>query len=187
MYVRMSRALLLCLLVPAAFASATVLRPIALEDLVRGSDAVVRAHVLLVSTEGSDADHVRTCATLAVDESFKGNAGAEIRVCERGGTLANGETLIIAGTPRYAVGSAVLAMLSALPDGTFRTFGFSQGIFHIVRDTEGNAQTLVRDLDQVSWLNTNGAVSENEPVTVPTRLVAATLFAQIRSWVGGAR
>lgn len=158
--------------------SATVLREVPIEELTTSADVIVVAIAGASRFIGATPDEVRTCTALTVLEQLKGLRTSTVEVCERGGVAGNGLTLHIEGTPQFEAGQSVLVFLSQRADGSFRTRGFSQGIFRITaRNGERYAE---RDLSHVAFAEPSTSVVR-EGRAIPTTGTLRQLLAYVRN------
>jgi hypothetical protein len=125
-------------LLSAAPASASQFQPIALSELVAGSDAVVQLRV--VSTTAAWEQNGRllvTTAEVQVVRALRGPRvpGETFTIREVGGTVA-GYTVDALGFPQLVAGDELVVFLTRWPDGTPRISAYGQGFYQVVR-TDG--------------------------------------------------
>ena len=111
-------------------------------ELVAISDRVVRARVLDSIVERAPSGAIRTRTRVAVIEDFTGGADAILTLNERGGRLADGASLWIPGTPRFAPGDDVVLCLERTADG-YRTVSMAFSAFRVEPAAAGSRR-LVR-------------------------------------------
>ncbi len=111
-------------------------------ELVAISDRVVRARVLDSIVERAPSGAIRTRTRVVVIEDFTGGADAILTVNERGGRLADGTSLWIPGTPRFAPGDDVVLCLERTDDG-YRTVSMAFSAFR-VQPAAAGGRYLVR-------------------------------------------
>ena len=135
-------------------AAATVMVEVALEDMVRDSQGIVRAHVVDSGVQmqlRAGGYEPTTITTLRVDEWIVGSGPRTIRLREIGGVHARGGRRID-GTPTYRPGAEVIVALDSDADGIdsyFRTYGLAQGKWLVFRDAQ--VPTVRRDLGGVAF------------------------------------
>ncbi len=121
------------LLVPST-ASGTMVRRLALEDLVRAADRIVVATVARVE-QGRDAAGVpATFVTLRVSQTLKGRASQQLAIKQFGGTGLGAAGARIPGMPRYREGEEVVLFLHGESRAGFTSpVGLYQGKYQVVR------------------------------------------------------
>ena len=132
---------LLCLLVlawvgPVMAATAV---PVSVEDLARGSDAVIRGRVVKQSSHWS-SDHRRILTDVEVETSsvWRGSAPSHVTVVVPGGVVGDvGQR--VDGAPTLSDGEDVALFLEKAGDGRYRVHGLGQGKFAI-SDTQARPQ-----------------------------------------------
>ncbi len=116
------------LLACAAVHAATVLRS-SVEDLARGSEAVVRGRV-----EGRasrwEGGKIVTDVVIAPREIWRGAAPARVTVVVPGGQVG-GIGQRVAGAPSFSPGEDAVVFLARAKDGRFRVNGFGQGKYRV--------------------------------------------------------
>ena len=124
---------LLCMLFLAqvAPAAAALAVPASVEDLARGSDAVVRGRVAKVTPHWS-SDHRRILTDAEVETSsvWRGTAASRVTVVVPGGVV-DGIGQRVDGAPTFAQGEDVALFLERAGDGRYRVHGLGQGKFSI--------------------------------------------------------
>jgi len=117
----------LALLVPLSGAFATQVPALSFEQLTDTSETVVSGSV---ARSWSDWDTNRqfiwTHYEITVSGTHKGAAAKTVVVSEPGGIVGD-RAMTIAGTLSYAPGENVVLFLQRMPNGLFRTTGWSQG------------------------------------------------------------
>ncbi len=122
-------ALSTCTLLAAPVAQATTIAPLTVEQMVDGSDLIVRGTVTDVWTS-TDQMGLATHALVKVEKTLKGAAVDEVDVFTPGGEL-DGATSLVDGAPRYGVGERVLLLLNARKDGTYLNVALAGGKYDI--------------------------------------------------------
>jgi hypothetical protein len=138
-------AVLAALLLGATPAAASVAFPASVEDLARGSDAVVRGRVARTSARWV-GKRIYTFAEIEVAAVWRGQATARVTVLTPGGVVG-GLAQRVDGAALFDEGEEVVAFLSRAEAGTFRVAGLAQGKF-AVRDgtaTPDLAHTVLVD------------------------------------------
>lgn len=123
----------------AAPASASLTRPLTVEQLAADSDAVVRGRVVEQAVEvESDSGRVRTLSTVEVDACLRGDdaPGARVVVSQLGGT-AGAVTVVASGTAPLAVGQEVLLFLRGTGAQRRVPVGMARGVWFVHRGDDG--------------------------------------------------
>lgn len=123
-------------------AHATSIAPLTLEQMVDGSDLIVRGTVNDVWTT-LDPVGVITHATITVERTLKGNASGEVEVIVPGGEL-DGSINLVDGAPRYGVGERVLVLLSARKDGSYLNVAFGSGKYDVKQNPTDGSDMVVQ-------------------------------------------
>jgi hypothetical protein len=97
---------------------------------------------------------IETVATIAIEESIKGNPGSVVDIHTPGGTL-DGETRLVPGVPMFADGERVLLLLYRRGDGAYTISDLGLGTFRFVGD-------LFIRTDIEGW-DANGSVHVEQP------------------------
>ena len=115
-------------------------------ELGSQSQLVVRGHVVGVRSYWNDRQtKIFTETTIATDESYKGKAGATVKLTQLGGTVGNMK-VTVSGALYWRPGEEVLLFLEPYTAGTFHVSGFSQGKFTVERDPD-TGEPFVRQAD----------------------------------------
>lgn len=101
----------LCAALAAAPAAAATFLATSVEEVARGSDAVVRARVVAAASRATRDGRIVTDVELAVDAAWKGDAGRAVRLVVPGGSLP-GVAMRVDAAPRFAVGEEVVVFLA---------------------------------------------------------------------------
>jgi trimeric autotransporter adhesin len=126
--------LLLTLLLPVASARASLVVPVADDDLIVHADVIVVGRVTRIESHRDLTDNIATHITVAVDDVLKGLLSeSEVTIRELGGQVGDQLAWVFAN-PHFQVGERLLLFLDQRPDGTLRTYHFFQGKFTIVTD-----------------------------------------------------
>jgi hypothetical protein len=135
---------LLTLLSFGTSADASVVIPLADEDLSAGADAIVLARVTRITSHVDLSGQISTYITLSPDEVLKGPLwGPELTIREVGGTVGD-RTTWMSANPEFVVGEPVLVFMDQRDDGTLRTYQFYMGKFTIVTDPASGDRVAVR-------------------------------------------
>ena len=112
-------------------AAAAVAVPSSVEDLARGSDAVVRGRVTKVTPHWS-SDHRRILTDAEVETSsvWRGSTASRVTVVVPGGVV-DGIGQRVDGSPTFAEGEEVALFLERAGDGRYRVHGLGQGKFSV--------------------------------------------------------
>lgn len=189
-------AAVITVLTAARPAHATVMVELALEDMIRDADAVVRGVVERSAVrmdlrtrhlEPWTITRVRTSAWL------KSSAGAPeavtVEIEELGGVW-NGGGSWIEGTPRYRVNEEVVVVLKRDREGHLRTLGMVQGKFVVRRGVPGVPTVIVRDRSSVGfarWVGGQMIVEQLRGDPAMTFDDFAALVRRMAAYAGGAR
>ena len=117
---------------PAALATKIIhMNP---EQLAEASTTVVRGTVAQVeSFWNASHSKIYTETVIAVDESYKGTAGSEVRLLQLGGEV-DGLQVTVHGALHWMRGEEVIVFLEPYQGDRFHVAGFSQGKFKVERD-----------------------------------------------------
>lgn len=136
---------------------ATKIIPMNPEKLAQASTAVVRG--IVGGTESYwNAGHSKIFSetTIAVEETYKGSAGSQIRLIQLGGVV-DGVQVTVHGALHWAQGEEVVLFLEPTQNGAFMVAGFSQGKFGVQRDPLTGRTFVNRPaLEGVELVNDNG-------------------------------
>lgn len=157
-------AALLTLPLAAATANASVARALALEEMARGSDSVVRGRVIWTHAMTLPGGAIVTLTEIEVEDVLAGDAPATVTVVEPGGEPGDtGVGMLVSGTARFEMGEEVVVFAEAARSayarhfpGTFRPLAMSQGKMRVIRE-EGAPARLVRDLSGVARMKLDAA------------------------------
>jgi hypothetical protein len=119
----------------AVAAHAATLEYLSVDEMAAKSTAIVRGRV--VSSQASrQGALIYTHYVVQVSERWKGAGGGEIDVAVPGGSLA-GQNQTFSGAPKLAIGSEYVLFLWTGSNGLTQVIGFSQGVFAISRNANG--------------------------------------------------
>lgn len=105
-------------------------------DLGRDASVVVEGTVQSSRSYWNPAGtKILTETTVAVQSTYKGQAGATVQVLQLGGVVGHVRQSV-AGALSWKPGEEVVLFLEQMPGGAHRVSGFSQGKFHVERDPE---------------------------------------------------
>ncbi|MCX6552021.1 MAG: hypothetical protein NTY02_13655, partial [Acidobacteria bacterium] len=142
MSIRLRALLVLAIAVVAGgTASATILIPVDLTELVRDADTVACGRVVDVSAVRVEGRYSDTVVTLAPSDVLKGEARGEIVFRVAGGETGRYRTVII-GAPVFHEGDEVVVFLAGQAPQVPHLVGFSQGVLPILRDDLRRAVVL---------------------------------------------
>jgi hypothetical protein len=113
-------------------------------ELGTQSVVVVQGNVASVRSYWND-NHTKilTETTVAVAETYKGDAGRTVQILQLGGTVGN-VRVTAHGALQWLPGEEVVLFLESYRDGKFQVSGFSQGKFNVVRDTQTDVVYVMR-------------------------------------------
>jgi hypothetical protein len=154
-------------LVPGA--SATMLLPVSLTELVTRADAI--AHGRIVAVEARMVDGRRSVArlvTLAVADYYKGNLGSDVQVRVPGGELGHYRTVTV-GAPEFTIGEEVVLFLVARGAADPVLAGLGQGVFRVRVDPQSGAR-VVGPIPGTPWSSGAGSVARGDVDRRPIRL-----------------
>lgn len=162
-------------------AAATLVVKLDLAELTTEADLIVEARAE-EKTSVWIAGELFTLVQLRVHEIWKGRSPSEIQVLLPGGTDTQRSVPVAAvwaGQPSIALDQEYVLFLSGdSPDGYYRVVGFSQGIFALRYDEQGEA-VVVQDLRGLRRRGPTGDTPGTVTVTPIARLETV-----VRSWVG---
>lgn len=183
-------------LIAARPARATVMVELALEDMIRDADAVVRGVVERSSVrmdlrtgqlEPWTVTRLRTNAWL---KSSSRAPEAEIVEIEELGGVWNGGGSWIDGTPRYRVNEEVVVILKRDAEGHLRTLGMVQGKFVVLRGAPGVRTVMVRDLSSVGfarWSDGQMTIEQHRGDPAMAFDAFAAIVRRMAAYAGGVR
>ena len=130
-----ARRVILSGLLLAAFAAATTLEQLSLDDMIRLSTGIVRAKVTgtYAAYRGPD---IYTHYRLQILEQWKGSAQADVAVP---GGVIGGERQTVAGAPALEPGQEYVLFLWTSRSGLTQVIGLTQGLFRITAEGSGGA------------------------------------------------
>ena len=135
------------LLTGLATLNAATLERLTIEQMAQQATAVVRGRVVEARTARFGA-LVYTMHRLEAEEQWKGAPIAGLEVAVPGGTY-EGVTYSFGGTPELKVGEEYLLFLWTGPSGRTQVVGWSQGVFRVVRRSDGLVVTRTEAEDSV--------------------------------------
>jgi len=146
-------------LAAAAPALAALAVPASVEELARGSEAVVRGRVVsLESHPSADGRRISTSVEVEATDVWRGSAPARVTVVIPGGT-AGRLAQRVAGAPQFTVGEEVVVFLGRIGKGQeYRVTGLAQGKFAV------GAQQATPDLSQTSFVGRKAMQAGERPV-----------------------
>lgn len=120
-------------------ASALTVLPASFDDMVNGSQLIVRGRVVDVRSQALDGRRsIESVVTVAVIESFKGNPGREVIFRMPNGEIGRYRRVVV-GVPEFAAGQEVVLFLAGQAPALPLPFGLSQGVFRVNRSADGGA------------------------------------------------
>jgi matrixin/List-Bact-rpt repeat protein/S-layer family protein len=134
---------LLTLIALGTSADASVVVPLADDELIAGADVIVLGRVTRITSHEDESGDISTYITLSIDEVLKGALwGTEVTIREAGGLVGDRQAWVSAN-PEFVVGERALLFMDQRHDGTLRTYHFYMGKFTIVTDpASGDAVAL---------------------------------------------
>jgi len=166
------RRLLLALMWLAAAppAAATTFVPVAFPQLVAASGVIVHARVVdvrVVRTAGPPP--VETLVTLDALGYLKGQLGPSVTIAVPGGEIGRYRTVFV-GAPRFRVGDEVVLFLDARGPRLPWISGLSQGVFRVVRASDGSAPMVTPPPIEAQVHGAAGPVARGDPARRPMAL-----------------
>jgi hypothetical protein len=140
-------ALVAAALAAAAPALGSLSVPATVEELARGSEAVVRGHVVsLAGHPSADGRRISTSVEVETTSVWRGTAPARVTVVVPGGTTGR-LAQRVAGAPQFTVGEEVVVFLGQIGKAqAYRVTGLAQGKFAV------EAEQAKPDLSQTSFV-----------------------------------
>jgi subtilase family serine protease len=137
--------LLIALALVAAPAPASIVVPMADDDLIVGADVIVLGRVSRIeSHRDAVTDEIETYVTVEIEDVLKGLlSGNEVTLRERGGIVGDRMAWMFAN-PEFEVGERALLFMDQRADGTLRTYQYYMGKFTIVTDPATGDLAAVR-------------------------------------------
>jgi hypothetical protein len=130
------------------------------QQLGAESDLVVHGRVSAVrSYWNQDHTKILTEASVAVEESFKGDAVSTVRVVQLGGVVGH-VRMTVHGALQWRAGEEVVLFLEPATPGAYQVSGFTQGKYHVERDAD-DGRAYVRRAAQTD-VELVGATSDAE-------------------------
>lgn len=172
----------LALLIPVV-GHATTVRQAGLDELVRESHMVVRAHVAFVDDRvGETTGKYQTRVGLEIDEAVMGfdSRDGVYELVLPGGSIGP-YTMKIPGMPSFVPNQEVVLLVTHTPGGDAIT-GLAQGVFRVDRGN-GAARARRLDLDDVRVVDAKGRDARPDFVDAPL----ASLMSQLRHLSAGVR
>ena len=164
-------------------ARATTMVSMSMEQLTQASSDIVQARVVnQVSAWNAAHTQIVTLTTLAVSQTFKGNASSSVQVRQLGGTVGN-MTVYIPGDVALRPQGEYVLFLEPADASNYRVVGMTQGAYPVYRDAGSQQERVVLpvNLAQVQNLVSGGG---NPAGTVPLtgfhKYVASLVNAGIR-------
>jgi hypothetical protein len=112
------------------------------EELVAGSDAVIRGRVVEVHSFWDAAGKlIHTEALVRVDERLIGEAAGFVTLRTVGGTVGS-YTVEAHGFPEFRQNESLIAFIKQQQDGTARIVGYREGQFRVMRSPEGRVWAM---------------------------------------------
>lgn len=176
--------LLTALVLSPLSASATVVIPVAEDDLAQQATAIVVGQVQgIESYWDENTQHVFTHITVAPQEILKGEIGdGDFTVKQLGGTVGHLRSWL-EGSPEFIVGEKVLLFLDTNPDGSAGVAHLYQGKFSLFTDHEMGKEFAYREdtPDGVHLLSETKTARAQTASTTNGLYEMTALKAQIRS------
>ena len=120
-------------LVAASPSDATVLLPADFQEVVNGSQIIVRGTVSDVRSEMTAGRRtIQSLISVAVIEAIKGQAGPTITFKVPNGQVGRYRRVMV-GAPEFEVGDQVIVFLRAAAPAIPNLFGLSQGVYRVAR------------------------------------------------------
>ena len=125
-------------------AYAVLMRPLAIDELVRKADLIVQGTVLDKTCLRDDAGRIYTKVNIRVAEVWKGvlptNASPPVLTIVQGGGTVGDVREEVSGDVQYDAGEEFVAFLVFNSRGEPVTIGLAQGKFHVWRDPQTGEQ-----------------------------------------------
>jgi len=155
--------------------AATTLEQLSLDQMVQRSTAIVRGKVL-DSSSRLFGRVICTVYRVQVTENLKGTSPTVVEVAVPGGTH-QGLRLTMPGTPKPVAGVEYVFFLWQGTTGTNVILGLSQGLFDIVKGTNGQT-VLVRGATGADFVDSQGHTVEDNGMQVTLRELTQKLGAK---------
>lgn len=118
-------------------ASATSVIPIDDPELYDRADVVVRGIVVGREVIADGQGRPVTVSTIQSIEDLKGGSGGELVLYQVGGTLADGQSMQLPGSPEYIPGQEVVVFAIERAEGGHETAEMLLGQFTVMQDAQG--------------------------------------------------
>jgi hypothetical protein len=162
------------LLVAIAEARATVAPYMGLEDLERGSEAIVVGSVETADSGWSeDGRLIVTRITVKVDRAMKGGPRQTVTFEVPGGTI-DGQTLVASGAPVFHKGERVVLFLDrgGAAEERLGVVGWNQGRFAIERDPQTHRDLVRQPGGGTLYVDAQGRPAHRDPQLAGPRELA---------------
>lgn len=158
-----------CLVVLPAVATAHIEAPVDFRTLVASAEAIARGHVTDVRGMRLPSGEIVSVATVAVDDTLKGDAGPFVSVIVPGGDVGRLRT-VMPGAPVLHVNDAAVFLLRRGPDNVWRLATLSSGLYRLRRES-GTGRIVIDPPAVVGRTASAGVVVRGSalrhPVSVP--------------------
>lgn len=145
---------LACVVLVASTASAATFAVRSDRELIHRSDATVIATALTSYSILNEAGGIETVTPISIEEVIKGNlTGSTVNVVEPGGVY-EGQSMLIAGVPRFAEGRRMLLFLMKTGKDRWSVLDLVVGKFTFADDRLGQ-KLLVRDEEEIEGVEGN--------------------------------
>ncbi len=159
--------LAIALVLEAASAHASTVKPLSPAQLEAGADRIVDGTVIARSTAWNrDHTGLETTATIAIEATHKGAPAASVEVVVPGGEL-DGGTQIIIGMPSVGIGERARWFLRDRGDGKLRVYGWAQGKWPVTNNAFAPDPVRAEHDPRVAEFVTNGMVWPAAKIPVP--------------------
>src|SRR5262245_1155852 len=166
----------------ASPAHATVLIGADLGELAHDAHAIARGRVVAVDAQWTaERRTIETLVTLEVEAYLQGALGATVQFRVPGGSLGRFRGTV-GGGPQFAIAERVVVFLGGRGPSVPYVVGFNQGVFRLVRSTNGSTWLVTPPALVPSGM---GAVTivRGDPQRQPVSL--GDFEARVRALVGG--
>jgi hypothetical protein len=155
-----------------SLSGSTLLR-LSLTDMIQKSTMIVRGTIQPGTSAALRGSLIYTHYQLSVTTVYKGTpAGTSVDVAVPGGAL-NGVQQPVAGAPSLTPGQDGVFFLWTSKSGLTQVIGLSQGLFHVVKNSQGQVM-VSRTAANAAMLNSAGSpVADSELQMTLAQLVAS--------------
>lgn len=135
-------------------ARASTIVSMSLDQLTQASSDIVQGRVVDQVSRWNDAHtQIVTLTTLAVSQTFKGNAPSSLQVEQMGGTVGNIRAYVPGDVALQPQTEYILFLEPQPGSSAYRMVGLTQGAYHVYQDATTEEQRVILPLGRVLVAN----------------------------------